>query len=180
MIKKVIIIGKSGSGKSFLEKELVKRGLKKCIKWTDRPMRIHEIQDNDYHFITSFTYDYIKDVEFLTKQMFKVENIDKENSIWTYAIPIKELEESQVIIMTPFEYMFFLKRYKEKRDNYVVIYLDIDIDVRRNRIKSRNDSNDSIERRLKADEEDFRILKDYDIKINDENFDVDDIFYLIK
>ena len=41
--EKVIILGKSGSGKDYLMRKLVERGLKGCLKWTTRPQRNHGI-----------------------------------------------------------------------------------------------------------------------------------------
>ena len=56
------------------------------------------------------------------------------------------------------------------RKECTIIYLDIDKDIRLRRLTARNDSNDKIERRLEADESDFKYFNDYDIKITDPNF----------
>jgi dephospho-CoA kinase len=51
-----------------------------------------------------------------------------------------------------------------------VIYLDIPQKVRRERLGERNDKNDSVERRISADIEQFRNFSDFDCKITNENF----------
>ena len=48
-----------------------------------------------------------------------------------------------------------------------VVYLDIDRSVRESRLLGRQDKNDSITRRLDADDIDFQSYNDYDLKITD-------------
>ena len=48
------------------------------------------------------------------------------------------------------------------------------------RLKKRNDSNDSIERRMSTDREDFKDFNDYDLKITDAEYDPEFILSLIK
>ena len=50
---------------------------------------------------------------------------------------------------------------------------------RENRILKRNDDNDSVIRRLDADEIDFQNFKDYDLKITDPEFESIDIINLM-
>ena len=57
------------------------------------------------------------------------------------------------------------------RKECTIIYLDISEEIRRERLNERGDSfNDSIDRRIKADEKDFANFKDYDLVINNSNF----------
>ena len=56
------------------------------------------------------------------------------------------------------------------RKNCTIIYLDIPLEVRTERLKKRGDLNDKIQRRIDADEIDFAGFKDYDILINNSNF----------
>ena len=44
---------------------------------------------------------------------------------------------------------------------------------------NRNDLNDSILRRVYADNQDFKDFKDYDMMITDPEFNADDIFFLM-
>ena len=54
--EKIIITGKSGSGKDWLLRQLEKEGLKVSVKTTTRPQRKNEVQ--------SVTYNFIQDGEF--------------------------------------------------------------------------------------------------------------------
>ncbi len=42
--EKVVLLGKSGSGKDYLMRKLVEKDMLGCIKTTTRPQRKHEIQ----------------------------------------------------------------------------------------------------------------------------------------
>ena len=56
------------------------------------------------------------------------------------------------------------------RNRVFVIYLDIPEEIRRERLGERNDKNDSTDRRINADNEQFRNFLDFDCKITNENF----------
>jgi guanylate kinase len=171
--EKVIILGPSGSGKDFLMRKLIEKGLKGCLKWTTRPKRKLEQQGITYNFVEST--EFIKSVNenmFLTYQKFKVDDLNT----WYYGITNDEFENSQVFIMTPFE----LKDIPiNKRNECFVVYLDINREIRENRLNIRKDTNDSIKRRLDSDDIDFRSFKDYDLRITDPEFDVDCIYDLM-
>ncbi len=49
--EKLIILGKSGSGKDYLMRKLVEKNLVGCLKSTTRPQRKNEIQGITYNFI---------------------------------------------------------------------------------------------------------------------------------
>ncbi len=78
--------------------------------------------------------------------------------------------------MTPGE---FKNITTEQRKNCFVVYLDIDRSVRESRLFKREDKNDSIKRRLDADELDFQSFTDYDLKIRDHEFTADDVYDLM-
>ena len=65
------------------------------------------------------------------------------------------------------------------RKGCFVVYLDIDRDIRESRLLGRQDKNDSITRRLDADDIDFGSFKDYDLKITDPEFLADDVYDLM-
>jgi guanylate kinase len=64
----------------------------------------------------------------------------------------------------------------EERKNCFVVFLNIDIETRKKRLLKRNDQNDSIDRRIKADEEDFKDFRDYDLSITDPEFESEWIY----
>ena len=67
----------------------------------------------------------------------------------------------------------------ELRKELFIVYLDIDRNIRESRILSREDKNDSVKRRLDADEIDFKGFDDYDLKITDPEFGVDMVWDLM-
>jgi len=175
--EKVIILGKSGSGKDFLMRKLVEKGLNPCLKWTTRPQRRFEQQGVTYNFVTDseFTQS-INEDKFLAYQTFIVTPENKDIETWYYGITKEEFNNAQVFIMTPGE---FSKLTSEMRKKCFVVYLDIDRKVRESRLHNREDKNDSIKRRLDSDEIDFQELKDYDLKITDPEFTADDVYDLM-
>ena len=60
------------------------------------------------------------------------------------------------------------------RSESFIIYFDIDEVTRRNRLLLRRDA-DNVERRMEADEKDFENFTDFDHRIVDSNFSIDDI-----
>lgn len=175
--EKCIILGSSGSGKDFLLRELTKIGLKPCLKSTTRPMRKFEKQGESYDFLDLDKFKkMIENDEFLVYQKFIVEPKYSPKEEWYYGITKKEFESSQVFIMTPGE---FLNINEEDRKSLFVVFLDIERNIRESRLFNRNDNNDSIKRRLDSDDEDFKDLDYYDLKITDPDFNANDVYDLM-
>ena len=175
--EKIILLGKSGSGKDFLMRKLVEKKLRGCLKMTTRPPRKHEIQWVTYEFVADWTFkEKIDNDEFLVYQTFEVTPEGKDPETWYYGITKEEFEKSQVFIMTPGE---FENITPEVRKGCFVVYLDIDRSIRESRLFKRQDKNDSITRRLEVDEVDFKDFKDNDLRITDPEFTADDVYDLI-
>ena len=175
--EKLIILGKSGSGKDFLMRKIVKKDLIGCLKMTTRPQRKHEVQFVTYNFVADWTFkEKIENDEFLCYQTFNVTPEGKEPETWYYGITKEEFERAQVFIMTPGEFKCI---DSETRKNCFVVYLDIDREIREDRILGRNDKNDSVQRRLDADEEDFKGFGDYDLRVTDPDFTAEDVYDLM-
>jgi guanylate kinase len=176
----VLVLGKSGSGKDYLVRKLVEIGLKPCIKWTTRPMRKFEKQGITYNFVDNNKFnESINNGDFLSYQVFDVTPEGRDPETWYYGITNEEFQNSQVIIMTPEELKSITP---EVRKGCFVVYLDIDRDIRKMRISGRGDKNDSVERRLDADEIDFAEFNksgDYDLRVTDPDFTADDIYDLM-
>ena len=68
---------------------------------------------------------------------------------------------------------------EEELKGFFVVYLDIYIETRKKRLIKRNDNNDSIERRLQSDAEDFEDFDYYDLKITDPEFEAEAIYDLM-
>lgn len=157
---RIILCGKAASGKDHLRKKLQGRGLSYGISYTTRPPREGEIDGRDYYFLDEAEF---KD---LIDQGFFYEYITFNE--WYYGTSKKQwYETDDVFIMTP---SGINKIHVADRKSSFIIYLDIPIEIRRERLGGRNDSNDSNERRIQADERDFENFQDYDIRITDHNF----------
>lgn len=154
---KIIIVGKGGSGKDYLRKKLQAKGFKYGISCTSRPPRPTEKDGVDYKFTST---------EFFEKYPQYFYEVVKFNG-WYYGTLNRDFKESDVFIMTPGG---ISKLKPEDREKALVIYLNPDKEVIAKRLSERNDLDDAIQRRMAADEEDFKDFKDYDIMITNPNF----------
>lgn len=76
----IVIMGKSLSGKSYLQKKLVKRGFPKMVTATTRPKRQGEVDGQDYYFVKKPAKDAI------APRRYHVIN----NQEWDYYLPKDE------------------------------------------------------------------------------------------
>lgn len=164
MREKIIIIGKAASGKDFLQKKLVSNGWIPLRQYTTRPKRPNEVGD-EYHFVTEEEFDSIS---------HKLQSVQSFNG-WKYGFDMDEVVMSDVMIFSPANFFDINVssdiRCKNLLDCSNVVYLDIDEDVRRERLSNRyigGNEDDSIERRLREDKKDFKFLDilDWDILSN--------------
>jgi len=175
--EKVILLGKSGSGKDYLMRKLVEKGLKGCLKMTTRPQRKFEKQGVTYNFVSDNQFtELIKENKFLVYQTFNVTPEGRDPETWHYGVTFEEFNESQVFIMTPGE---FSNIDEDTRKKCFVVYLDIDRSIRESRLFRREDNNDSIKRRLDSDDIDFQSYIDYDLRITDPDFTAEDVYDLM-
>jgi len=175
--EKLIITGPSGSGKDWLLRKLEKEGLKTSVKTTTRPQRKNEIQSITYNFISDSEFQkLLEGNQLICHQKFNVTPENRDPETWFYGLTTNDFNISQVFIMTPGE---INQIDKSLRKGLFIVYLDIDRDIREKRISGRNDMNDSIKRRLDADEIDFSGFKDYDLKITDPEFEVEMVLSLM-
>ena len=154
MESKIIIIGKAASGKDFLQKQLVLKGWKPLRQYTTRPKRPTENGD-EYHFMSDEEFDSIR---------HKLMSVQTFNG-WKYGFDIDEALESDVMIFSPANFFDMIMNSDDKSCELAlsstVVYLDIDEETRRQRLSVRykgGNEDDSLERRLRADKEDFKTL----------------------
>ena len=160
MKSRIIITGKSGSGKDYLRKILEKRGFICAVPYTTRPPRKEEIDGKDYNFISQSEFKNLIDSEFFFQ--YSIFNN------WYYGISKGQwLDSDDTFIMTPAD---IKSLSKENREFAFIIYLDIPSDIRKSRLQQRMYNNDSIKRRIDADEKDFKDFTEFDICITNNNF----------
>ena len=172
---KVIITGKSASGKNYLFNELSKKITNFLVKQTTRPIRDGEKEGIDYKFIDKDLFlNRIESKQFLTYQSFHI----NDTTTWYYGISKEDFDNSSLCILTPGE----IKLLKEKKllDNVCIIYIDIDRKILEQRIKQRNDLNDDMKRRLDSDDKDFQSFNDYTHKITNPQFNPEYVLKIIK
>jgi guanylate kinase len=160
MKKRTILCGKAGSGKDYFRKKLESRGFSYGISYTTRTPRAGEVDGKDYWFLSREDFISRIDKDFFYEYV--------EFNGWYYGTSNEQFfVEDDVFIMTPHGISLIKP---EDRKTSLVIFLDIPMDIRRDRLHLRNDNNDSIERRIQADELDFQDFTDFDIRITNHNF----------
>lgn len=170
--EKILIVGPSGSGKDHLLRGLIKKELEYSPKFTTRPKRALETDGTEYNFITIDRFQELnKNDQIKVYQSFLI-----GDDTWYYGITKENFDNNKVFILTPHE---LSQLSQEDIKGSFVVYLDIDINIRRKRISNRNDNSDSVERRLKADEVDFKYFSGYDLKITDPEFEAEWVYELM-
>jgi guanylate kinase len=159
MKKLFCILGKSGSGKDSICKEIEKLGYKVLKSYTTRPRRLNEgdthifIDENDL-------YKYKDDIIAYTKI-----------GAFHYFSTKQQLYDSDVYIIDPRG----LNMLKEIKDLKIIsIYINVDDEERYKRAINRGDSVEVIEKRFSAEKEqfdEFLTNKKYDYLVLNGDFD---------
>ena len=147
--KLTIILGKTCSGKDSVVNELIKRGYKKIVTNTTRPMRNGEIQGKTYNFMKREDFiDAVSEGKFAEYTSYNVAS----GETWYYGTTKDSLKVGKIIILNPAGF----KDVKERINiSYRSIYLYASDDVIRERLIQRGDNPEEAERRLQADKKDF-------------------------
>lgn len=159
MHKRIFLVAKAASGKDYMRDKFVKRGFKSSISYTTRPQRPSETDGVDYFFISWEQFEAMKANGAFSwylpfnKQMYATTKVSFDNDDIFLVVP------KTVVELTP-----------EERSRTLVIFLDIDLETRKDRLSKREMPGDSADRRLQADEEDFANFTDFDIRITNNNF----------
>lgn len=91
----IALVGESASGKSSIEKVLVKKyGLQKVISYTTRPPRNGEINGIDYHFISEEKFKQLQSNKFFVEV--------GEYRGWHYGSSVSDcMKDGMVFVLTP-------------------------------------------------------------------------------
>lgn len=160
-----ILIGASGTGKTTLGEYLKSLGVPEMVSHTTREMRVGEIPGVTYHYVSQEEFEQLDKIEYteypvgsgrkycLSREEvdFKLSNHNKVFAITDY-VGVEQLKISYPGIVK-------------------VIYIHIPIEEMENRMRSRGDSEESINGRLKqaieTDELSNAKLADYTIENRD-------------
>lgn len=156
----LVLVGKSCSGKSTIQKELVKLGIKPALEYTTRPPRKDEIKNKGYHFVSERDFIDLKKKEFFAvTSSYKVFN----GEIWRYGVAFQDLSDEKMLVTSPIG----LKKLKEFTNICPVsFYINTDENFIWDRLIQRKDNIDEAQRRLISDRNDFLNIDDFvDYKI---------------
>lgn len=147
---KILLVGKSGSGKNTVQDYLVsKYGLKPLVSYTTRAKRYPE--EDTHIFITEKKYEEIKQEEKLIAYTFYNGN--------HYFATEKQFRESDIYIID-IEGIKYIESLKINIP-YIVIYLDVPEHIRKERMSARNDNQSMIDERIRYDEIAFKDIGQY-------------------
>lgn len=118
----IVLTGKSGSGKSTIEKELIKNGYEKIVSYTTRNKRDNEIDGVDYHFIT------VENFMKLEKQGVFAEYTCYGDNY--YSVAKKDCNEGKVLVVEKDG----LIQLKKNKVEMVSFYIDVDVETRYQRM----------------------------------------------
>ena len=156
--KRIILCGHAGSGKDFARKKLESRGYSYAVSYTTRPPRDTEADGVDYIFLSEDEFKKMID----NNEFYEFVNFNG----WYYGTTVDQFYTDDVFIMTPHG----ISKIKEvDRKISFIMYFDIDQDIRKERLMLRNDA-DKVDRRIAADEEDFKDFTDFDLRIENPDF----------
>jgi guanylate kinase len=145
MRKKIVLVGKSCSGKSTLAQQLESYGFKPQLSTTTRPMRDYEKQGVDYNFISEETFK---------KMEQNGEFVETDNFVgWYYGLTHKDFNDADILILTPRGLYKYLQLFP--KENFLIIYIETSKELRHKRIQDRGDGYDNADRRWVADDLDF-------------------------
>lgn len=159
MHKRIILVGRAASGKDYIRKKFEAQGFRYAVSYTTRPPREGEIDGVDYIFISQAeAQEMIKNDEFYEYVEFNG---------WIYGTSRDQFDEDDVFIMTPTGLSHV---DEDSRKKSFVIFIDINEEIRRERMANRNMPGDSVDRRIEADRKDFENFTNYDIRITNPDF----------
>ena len=156
---KIALVGKAASGKDFLKKKLIQRGMKFGISTTTRAPREGEVDGVDYHFVNE--NQFLKSVDDGLIVFYQ-----KFNGNY-YGITQQEFQSCDAVILNV-EVLDTMS--PEVRNSLFVIYLNIDIQTRMERMKERDVSFTDIAERVYADDRQYNGFTNYDLMITNPNF----------
>lgn len=168
---RIILVGKGASGKDHARNILTDvLGMTYGVSYTTRPARDGEVDGQDYYFRTN---------QFFAEKEAKNEWFEYvEFNGWLYGTSKDQFYgDCNVFIMTP-KGLSHLS--EEDRQDSLVVFFDIDAETRKARMIERKGNADSIDRRIQADEEDFKNFDDYNIIVTNPNYQVEDIVEIVR
>lgn len=176
----IVLVGKTASGKDTICNGMMDRGYKKLVTYTTRPIRQGEIPDVTYHYITKEEFEkLIEEGFFVEYTYYDVHNGER----WYYGSALEDYakaDDKTIAILNPYG----VKALKEKDvKNITYIYIRSNLQTIKKRLLKRGDNINEADRRISADNEDFKNLEKHVDKIvyNNDGASIDNLVnYIIK
>lgn len=167
----IILVGASASGKTEVAKNLARvYKITKVVTHTTRPMRIHEIQDVDYHFVTKEQFLALKQNDYFVETTFYNGNY--------YGTSKKEISDEKCLIVDPNG----LRSFELLNDPRIVTFCLVSSkEVRKKRMENRGDLEENIIKRLSNDDIFFskEAIGEVDYLIDSETASIDELTDLV-
>ena len=136
----LVLVGPSASGKSAIVKYLTKNyGLVKFITCTTRAIRVGEVNDVDYHFLSQEEFFKLYDNDEFIETVYYNGNY--------YGTLKREASDNKVVILEPQG----LNNFVAKIDSIFAVFLQTDDEVMKQRMIGRGDNMLEINKRLEND-----------------------------
>lgn len=161
----VLLVGKSGTGKSTICQYLENMyGLKEVKSYTTRPKR--NSGDTSHKFVDEETFDDIISNDGVCAYT--------EFNGYKYCTTNHQIDNSDLYIVDPKGVDYFMKDYSGRKIPMVVC-VDSPLDVRKDRMRLRGDSEDKIKSRIEHDEMAFKDIDNYAMRLYNNRIKVDDV-----
>lgn len=157
--KRIIIVGHSNSGKNHLADRFISRGFKFSVSHTTREKRPNELDGESYYFISKQNFEKMIKNNEIYEWMYYANNY--------YGTSIEEFYNSDLFVMEP---VGINNLKKEDRMNSFIIFINIDENIRMERMQKKGEFRNDTSERIRKDKEKFRIFNDYDLEITNPNF----------
>lgn len=152
----ILICGKTGTGKTEIQGQLVKMGYERIVTYTTRPKRKGEINGIHYHFVSNAEFQFLENDGFFVNSVL----YNTAYGVAKYGTALSDLQDdnwNKVLIVNPNE----LRAIQQVDGiNSMVFLLKTEEDIVRDRLLKRGDSISEIERRIEADKKDFDGIED--------------------
>lgn len=146
----ICILGRSGSGKSTIEKAIEQLGYNRIISYTTREIRGNEQNGKDYHFVNH------KQFRGLIEKDILMEYAEYNGNFYGAPKPVGSI--NNVIVVERNGYLKIKELYGSQATG---VYVDVPLDVIGERIVGRNDTSSSdIKKRSSEDDRVFEHIKD--------------------
>ncbi len=131
-----IYIGKSAAGKDYFYRlDIRNNGYRPIVSYTTRPMREHEVNGVDYHFIRPLHFHLLKLFGQIIESRSYKTLVEGKRATWYYGTPrIKDPKTDYVVVVDIQGAKALLKAFPNDCE---VIYVDASEEVRTRRAKSR-------------------------------------------